>query len=213
MGSNPTLSAINKLKDANPMENVDSYIVFVKDQMAFQNRMANKYEHDPYREGMHLKSLKKFQELLELLETAKNSQTTNTSRAPNSMDARRRIMLSLEDVKDIPVELLNELNLTDADKQEMMIESIIADAGGILSLDKILVELYRRTGQVHKRNTVISRLYRMGNRGLIYSLPSKKGLYSTFELSEQDVKRLFGQIDQEAEGTQTGSSEVNAASA
>jgi hypothetical protein len=182
------------------VENIDAQIAFVKDQITFQNRMAAKFADQPYREGMHLKSAKTFQELLELLESIKSSANSGDVRQGSAVDARRRIMLSLEDVKDMPPELMSELNLTDTDKQEMMIESIIADAGGILSLDKLIVELYKRTGQINKRNNIISRLYRMANRGLIYTLPSKKGLYSTYELSEQDVKRLFGQIDGEAEG-------------
>lgn len=185
------------------MDKIDIYIEFVKEQVAFQRKMAEKYAFQPYREGMHLKSASKFEEILELLQEAKNS-IEGTLDRPAKGVARRRILLSLEDIKDIPNELLEELNLSDVDKQEMLIESIIADAGGILSLDKILVELYRRTGGVHKRAIVISRLYRMGNRGLIYSLPSKKGLYSTHELSEQDVKRLFGQLDTESDsGTVT----------
>ena len=185
------------------MDKIDSNITFVKDQIAFQSRMANKYAMQPYREGLHLKSVNNLQDILVILEAIKSNNGAGDINPASNTNARRRIMLSLEDVKDIPTELLNELNLTDTDKQEMLIESIIADAGGILSLDKIIVELYRRTGQIHKRNNVISRLYRMGNRGLIYSLPSKKGLYSTSELSEQDVKRLFGQLDGEAEGGTT----------
>jgi hypothetical protein len=181
------------------MENIDSYVDFVKDQIAFQQRMADKYSLQPYRQGMHLTSAKKFQDLFEILQTVKNGVGATGDRPVKGVNSRRRIMLSLDDIKDVPNELLEELNLTETDKQEMMIESIISEAGGILSLDRILVELYKRTGQVHKRNTVISRLYRMGNRGLIYSLPSKKGLYSTYEMSEQDVKRLFGQLDSESD--------------
>jgi hypothetical protein len=139
-------------------------------------------------------------QILEFLEASKRPEQPVADLSPKIVSGRRKILLSLEDIKDAPKELLEELNLSDTDKQEMLIEAILNDAGGTLSLDKILVELYKRTGQVHKRNVVISRLYRMGNRGLIYSLPGKKGVYSTYEISPQDVKRLFGQLDEDEAG-------------
>jgi hypothetical protein len=183
------------------MENLDAYIAFVKEQISFQLRMASKYSTNAYRSNLHHNAVMQFQGILALLESLRDGPADVGESPAKAVNARRRIMLSLDDLKNIPSDLLNELNLSDTDKQDMLIESIIADSGGILSLDKILVELYRRTGAIHKRNTVISRLYRMGNRGLIYSLPSKKGIYSTYELSEQDVKRLFGQLDSEPEPT------------
>ena len=36
-----------------------------------------------------------------------------------------------------------------------------------------------------------SRLYRMVQRGLLYSLANKKGVYSTFRIPEDEVSKLF----------------------
>jgi hypothetical protein len=58
-----------------------------------------------------------------------------------------------------------------------------------------MVELYKRTKEVPRRNTMTSRLYRMAGRGMIYNVPGKKGVYSTFELTEQEAKKMFGQFD------------------
>jgi hypothetical protein len=86
----------------------------------------------------------------------------------------------------------------------MEIEHIIAQSGGFLSLDKIMVELYKRTREIHKRNTLTSRLYRMAQRGTIYNVPGKKGVYSTYEISEQDAKKMFGQdVTDEAPSAQS----------
>jgi hypothetical protein len=93
--------------------------------------------------------------------------------------------------------LIRELSISDADKQEFAIVGIINDGGGILSLDKIMVGIFRKTGEVVKRTATISRLYRMAQKGLIYSVPLKKGFYATRPTSEQDVRRIFGTEDGE----------------
>jgi hypothetical protein len=62
-------------------------------------------------------------------------------------------------------------------------------------LDRIIVDLYKKTRDVPKRSNIISRLFRMAERGMIYNVPGKKGVYSTYELSEEDVKALFGKDD------------------
>ena len=181
------------------MENLDTCIEFVKQQIEFQTKMVKKFYGESYRENLHRTAVARFHEILSILRQVRDLPDAPTEPAPRAPISRRNIMLSLADIKDIPPELLEELNLSEADKQEMLIESIIADAGGVLSLDKLLVEMFHRTGQVFKRTVVISRLYRMGSRGLIYNLPSKKGLYSTTEMSQADVKRLFGQLDPDGE--------------
>ena len=72
--------------------------------------------------------------------------------------------------------------------------------GGIASLDQILVGLYRNSGELWKRNTLTSKLYRMAQKGVVFQVPEKKGVYSTRRISEEDARRLFGLEGQE--GTQ-----------
>ncbi len=101
--------------------------------------------------------------------------------------------LTLEDVEGLPSELMQELSISDSDKLDFAIESIMNEAGGVLSLDKILIGLWKKTGEIHKRGNLTSRLYRMRQKGTIHAVPNKSGYYSTRPLSEQDVRRLFGQ--------------------
>ena len=181
------------------MNKIEDYIGFVKDQVQVQDRLATKYDHEPYRANRHVKAKNSFAELAEYLETIKAHGLNFGDNSLNrSLNVQKRIQLTYEDIQGLPEDLIKELNVTDTDRQEMVIEHIIAQSDGVLSLDKIMVELYRRTGEVHKRNTMISRLFRMVQRGMIYNVPGKKGVYSTFEISEADAKRMFGQ-DREPE--------------
>jgi hypothetical protein len=176
------------------MRKIEDYVGFVKDQVQVQDKLATKYANEPYRHNRHLQARNSFSELAEYLEQirAHGLKFDDTS-LNRSLSAQKRIQLTFEDIQGLPEDLIKELNVSDTDRQEMVIEHIIAQSGGVLSLDKILVELWRRTGEVHKRNTMISRLYRMAQRGMIYNVPGKKGVYSTYEISEQDAKKMFGQ--------------------
>jgi len=87
------------------------------------------------------------------------------------------------------------------DKGETVLLNILEARGGIASLDQILVSLYKKTGEVMKRTTVTSKLYRMVQKGTVFPVPIKKGIYSTSKLSDEDVSRLFG-VEVSSDGTQ-----------
>ena len=183
------------------MGRMESHAIFVKEQLASQEFLAKKYETSPYRSGKHLTTAKKFRELLTELEGIDRKENEESEPSSRGTATAKRISLTLDDIEGLPDELIKELNITEADRQELIIENIIARKGGILSLDKIMVGLYQRTGEIHKRNTLISRLYRMAQRGMIFNVPGKKGVYSTYEVSEAEAKRLFGQGDIETAET------------
>jgi hypothetical protein len=89
--------------------------------------------------------------------------------------------VSWEEAQELPEELRAELNISDTDKAEFQILGIIEAQGGTAALDRILVEYYRVTGEVMKRQMMVNRLYRMASKELIYSVPGKKGVYSILE--------------------------------
>jgi hypothetical protein len=188
------------------MGKIENYVAFVKEQVALQQKLAKKYEESPFRRGQHLNSAKNFADLADFLFEIQNKGTRDTSYLNRGDSPQKRISLTYEDIDGVPEDLLRELNLTDTDKQDLLIEYLIAQAGGILSLDKIMVELYKRSREVPKRNTITSRLYRMAGRGIIYNVPGKKGVYSTYEMTEQDAKKMFGNIDGEADEAPPSSS-------
>jgi hypothetical protein len=184
---------------------IDKQIAFVKEHVAIQQKLAKKYEDSPFRKGQHIESAKGFMELTEFLTEIQSKGTGNTAYLFRDESPKKRLNLTHEDLDGLPEELLKELNLTDADRQDLAVEHLIAQAGGVLPLDKIMIDLYRRTGEVPKRNTLTSRLYRMVGKGMIYNVPGKKGVYSTFEMSEDEAKKRLG-VDGEQEDQATAAS-------
>jgi hypothetical protein len=182
------------------MSKIDNYVSFVKEQVAVQERLARKYDED-YRGNIHQKAASNFNDLARFLEEIHKRGTQDTAYLNRGESPLKRIQLTFEEIENAPEDLLKELNLSETDRQELLIEYIIAQSGGVLSLDKIMVQLYSRTKEIPRRNTITSRLYRMAGRGMIYNVPGKKGVYSTYELSEAEAKKMFGQDGEVEEPT------------
>lgn len=89
----------------------------------------------------------------------------------------------LGNIHDLPEELLAELSVAKTDELEDQLITVINAYGGEASLDQILVGLYRKFKVVQKRRFVQNKLYRME---MVWSVPGKKGFYSTTEPTEQD---------------------------
>jgi hypothetical protein len=83
-----------------------------------------------------------------------------------------------EDLEDLPQELLDQLNINDSDKLELEIFDALKKAGGTLPVDKILIQLYRDTKQVHPREKLASKLYRMSSKGRLVASTEHRGVYS-----------------------------------
>ena len=81
------------------------------------------------------------------------------------------------DLEDLPAELLKELNISDSDKQELEILRSLEKAGGLLTIDKLMIQLYRDTGTIHSRKQLAAKLYRMTSKGLIEANTEFRGAY------------------------------------
>jgi len=156
---------------------------FVKEQMEFHQRQATRYEHDERRANRHTVTAGKFSELLEFLEQ-------QASENVKQDQGEKRLQLSFADLAGLPDELLKELSVTDADKLEFAIEKLIKENGGVATLDRILVGLFNETGEVIKRQNLNSRIYRMGQKNMVHSVPTKKGVYSIEPMSEEEALKL-----------------------
>lgn len=167
------------------MSIIEKHLPFVKEQQNVQEKLAKKFEADSWRAERHLKSALRFKELAEDMALLESPNKKTISQG--------NIFLSLKDIEGLPEELIKELSFSDSDKMEFTIAGIIDEAGGVLSLDKILVGVYYKTREVIRRNVLISRLYRMAQKGMIFSVANRKGIYSTREMSEDEIKKLFGQ--------------------
>jgi hypothetical protein len=175
------------------------HLEFVNEQIAFHDKMVEKVGATSFRGTLHKGTADKFRALSADLENADKFLDTPSPVVRPQTKGQSQIQLSLtiEDIEGLPEELVQELSLSDADKTEFEIVNSIEEAGGIISLDKLLIALYKRTGEVHKRNSLYSKLGRMASKNLIYYVPGKKGVYSTEQLSTEDVARMFGAVKQD----------------
>lgn len=176
------------------MQNITTYVAFVKQQAEFHESKAKALEKsgDKRRVERHLASAKTFREIEqflgsvpELIDTARSSSQDDVKRTPPS-----RLSLTFEEVKDLPEEMIQELAVSDGDRLDYSLQAIIDEEGGVLSLDRILFTLFKRTGVVHKRQNINTRLYRMAGRGELHSVPGRKGVYSSRPLTLEEVEAL-----------------------
>ena len=174
------------------MSSIAKHIDFVKSQAEFQRRMASKYSSEPKRAAKHLQSADGMESLLADLGGLQIKLAEN----PNLLNSQHgaehpRLSLSWEEVEGLPPELLNELSVSESDKSEFAAHSLIIELGGVASLDRLLVALYRKSGEITKRQPLNQRLYRMVQKEMIYSVPGKKGVYSVVPMTEEDANKLI----------------------
>ena len=86
------------------------------------------------------------------------------------------------DLTDLPEELRRQLQIGKISELEREIIDVLKDEyAGVANVDEILVGLYRRNGQIHQRQFLANKLYRMGMASQIVSVPRKKGVYRVKE--------------------------------
>lgn len=172
VGPNHIAQLIGKQRMSSIM---DKYGSFVKEQIEYNERSGIKYRSDENRAHAYQNRAAIFRQLLSDL-TEAEAQSSNSSLGDFNDESLYRLTPS--EIEDLPEELLSQLSLTEGDKQEFLIAEIIKDLGGATSLDKLLIAIYRRTGEVEKRTRLNARLYRMANKRMIYAHPSRKGIYA-----------------------------------
>lgn len=181
------------------MSILNKHFPIVKEQLEFHQRMAEKYVTQPFtntfRATLHKTTAEKLGALYaDLVEADLALNAPAPEPAAPRVRSPLQLSLSFEELSGLPQELLDEL--TGADKIEFAIINAIEDAGGVITLDRLLIALYKKTQEIHKREFITSRLYRMAQKNLVYNVPGKKGIYSTEQLSAEDFAKLFGTLKQ-----------------
>lgn len=83
-------------------------------------------------------------------------------------------------VRSIPEDLKDEISLTDTDKFEIDVLNLIDKAKGKrISINNLLIALKIHTGITYSRSNLNNRLYRMVKKDILFSVPGRKGLYTT----------------------------------
>jgi hypothetical protein len=177
------------------MEILDSLISFVNEQISFHDRRAKWLKGEkPQNAKKHAETAEVFRQLHKFL-LEKNEEGPIVKKKPPKQQLK--LSLTPAEIEGLPEELMQELSISSADKAEYAILNLMEEAGGIMSLDQILVGLYKATKEVHKRQTLTSRLYRMAQRNQVFSVPSKKGVYSLEQLTDTEVAKLMDGEDLE----------------
>ena len=184
VGSNPTPSA--RVHGSEPLVETDleALTSFVNEQIGFHQQMADQAEREgnDRRLTRHQTIMARYADLLMVLFDYRER-----TRKPSV----KRLALTWEEVHDLPPELLKELSVSDGDKLEFEIIKVMEDMGGVASLDRLLVALYRTTGEVYQRTWLNNRLYRMGQKEMIHSVPGKKGVYSLEPMDKDEASALL----------------------
>jgi hypothetical protein len=168
------------------------HIPFVNDQLAIQGKLASKFANQEWRAQLHRDNVEKLTALvIDMGEADKLLDAPHGLSAP-LLPKPNRFVLRPEELENLPEELIAELSASGADKTELAIFRAVNNYGGAASLDQIIVDLYKKTGEVVKRTTLTSRLYRMQQKGLVFPVPGRKGIYSTSEVTSEEAAKLFG---------------------
>lgn len=84
--------------------------------------------------------------------------------------------LTIDDLKDLPPELIAQLNISESDKKAMSIIEIVKQRQPVC-LDIILVDLWKNHGVVEDRQKLMARMYRLSVKGLVATVEGRKGIY------------------------------------
>lgn len=157
---------------------------FVNEQIGFHERMLvlGKDKGDERRALRHQSVLARYRQILTVFESME---------ARSGRSQPKRLALTWEEVHDLPPELMQELSVSEGDRLEFDMLRILEDQSGVASLDRFLVELYRRNGEIYQRTWLNNKLYRMMQKEMIHSVPGKKGIYSLEPLDKEAAASLM----------------------
>lgn len=158
------------------MESIEEIIQYVNDQLAFYS--AKLADPKTRNTSFFQHHLEKFKSILHYLEQV-NAFQGNNSETPKQQRSSDYISITPDDIEGLPEDLVAELGLTESDHTEFEIVNIINKHGGTMSLDHLIIALYKQSKTIHRRKILTAKLYRMVNKGLIFNVPDKRGVYST----------------------------------
>ena len=150
------------------MKSVDEVRQFCQEQADFHEKQAARSNVKPERQARHVRLADKFKDAVAVL--------GNSQQYDQTLSQGDLFRIDPYDVSDLPEELVNELTIPKSDNDEVRMVHLLRLAGRPLSINEIMVGLFRKFGDVSKRTTVNSRLYRMANKGDLVSM--EKGVYA-----------------------------------
>ena len=174
------------------MSILENHLKFVNEQVIFQQKTIERLlllKESPAKQKFHKMLLEKFEALSNFL----IEQDKKGGNAAIATGKQIRLSLTPADLEGLPEEVLKQLSISEGDRTDFAVLNLLEELGGIASLDQLLIGLYKKTGEVLKRQGLTSRLYRMTQKELIYGVPGKKGIYATRAYDTEETARLFGE--------------------
>src|SRR5699024_6680147 len=115
---------------------------FVKSQAEYQSLRASHFtsQNDEVRANAYQNRYQQFLELAQFIED-----NCVSSHASNS------IYVTPQDLVGLPEEVIRELNISESDRHDFFIMSIIEKLGGVASIDKIIIGAYRDSEEILER--------------------------------------------------------------
>jgi hypothetical protein len=165
---------------------IDKLVALVKSQITFHEYVQSKHAKDTPQYLKQVDLQNSYSELMDdLLLIQKSAQKYGVPTIKELLDvldkpAQNIISSDLTpaDLDGLPPEILAKLEISESDKYEFEIINIINSLGGTASIRKIMVEIYKRTGDMPDKTTLNNKLYRM-TKGSLYKSSAGKGFYST----------------------------------
>jgi hypothetical protein len=134
--------------------------------------MMERFCLEPRRKELHQQTKEKFQELYDDIQYILGK---NVSVAKPVANSNKEKIIFFKDIKSLPDDLIREVNLFDR-KPEGVIFNIISKMGEA-DLDSLLIEYYKQTGQVMKREDMIAKIHRISKKDMIEHASGKRGRY------------------------------------
>ena len=117
----------------------------------------------------------------------------------DELEELRRVLkpipASYGDLSDLPPELVKELTGIKVDDLEQQIFTVVKAGGSEVDLDSILIELFRRFKVVQTRKFLQNKLWRMAQKGVIQTVPGRKGVYTAQPVSASTKPSTNGFLD------------------
>jgi hypothetical protein len=167
---------------------LNTHLEFLDEQIQFHTAKAKEFSKNAKRAAKHLETAEGDKSLKDFLIQIYSELMAGAVVVPYKprFDKDSTFALSMKEIADLPQELKDELSVK-VDGPEFVVLEALEKFGGAASLDQILVAVFRKTNEIHKRTAMTNRLYRMVQKEEIYSVPGRKGVYSLFPIEPSDL--------------------------
>jgi hypothetical protein len=172
----------------NDMKNLAEFVPFVNKQVAVHQGKAKKLvSKEPSISKIHAQLASQFDELRQAIEAAVLQPATPIeSQSDVNLDdlLSSATAITPRAISGLPPALIEQLQVSESDRINWTILEIIERTPEkMIALDILLIALYKVTGQIFDRTELGSRLYRLGRKDEVFSVPGRKGVYTTIKQS------------------------------